>query len=241
MLKLIKSLLPFTFKRSIKNHLGVPSLYWSLHNLKKKGYSPDVVIDIGAYKGHWTIDFLEVFPDANILMLEAQENKETYLQKLAQKSKKVTYCIALLSSEDNKKVIFNENETASQINVLATKEHGFTGETKITITLDTLLKTLPFPKPNFLKLDVQGHEIEVLKGAANSLSTVSVCLLEVTLISLGDGSPLIIELMNFMDSLDFQMYDISQFMRRPYDKALHQLDILFVKKDSPWVTDKRWN
>ena len=96
-----------------------------------------------------------------------------------------------------------------------------------------------FKLPDFLKLDVQGHEIEVLKGAIRALPSVDVCLLEVTLISLGDGSPLIIELMNFMDSLDFQMYDISQFIRRPFDKAMYQMDIFFVKKNSPWVTDKR--
>ena len=52
MINIIKSLLPFTFKRSVKDHLGVPSLHWSLQNLKKKGFYPKVVIDIGAYEGY---------------------------------------------------------------------------------------------------------------------------------------------------------------------------------------------
>ena len=225
----------------MKNHVGVPSLHWSLQNLKKKGYYPNVVIDIGAYEGHWTKDLLEVFPNAIVLMVEAQKSKEMYLKTIAQQNKNVTYSIKLLSAEDNKQVIFNENETASQINVLATEEQRLSGKTKTTITIDTLLKNLSYPLPNFLKLDVQGHEVEVLKGAIKSLATVEVCLLEVTLISLGDGSPLIIELMNFMDSLNFQMYDISQFIRRPLDKAMYQMDVFFVKKNSQWVTDRRWN
>lgn len=241
MIKLIKSLFPFRFKRAIKDHLGVPSLYWSLQNLKQKGYQPNVVIDIGAYEGHWTEDFLEVFPDAKVLMVEAQKGKEIFLKKIAEQNKNVTYCIELLSAEDNKQVIFNENESASQINGLATDEQTLTGNAKTTITIDTLLTKLSFAMPNFLKLDVQGHEIEVLRGATKFLAIVDVCLLEVTLISFGDGAPLIIELMNFMDSLNFQMYDVSQFMRRPFDKAMYQMDVLFVKKNSPWVTDKRWN
>ena len=58
---------------------------------------------------------------------------------------------------------------------------------------------------------------------------------------LDDRAPLALDVMKFMDEADFQLYDITQFMRRPYDKALYQLDVLFVKKNSAWITDKRWN
>ena len=241
MIKIIKSLLPFTLKRAFKEHLGVPSLHWSLLNLKKKGFYPNVVIDVGAYEGYWTKEFLEVFQNAAILMIEAQESKEAYLKKIVRNNKNVTYSIALLSGEDDKKVIFNENETGSQINVMATEDQMLAGNNRTTLTIDTLLTKLNYPMPNFLKIDVQGHEIEVLKGASKSLATVEVCLLEVTLISFGDGSPLISELINFMDSLNFQMYDVSQFIRRPFDRAMYQMDVFFVKKYSPWVTDRRWN
>ncbi|MEQ1554978.1 MAG: hypothetical protein ABL929_12405, partial [Ferruginibacter sp.] len=74
--KFIKSIFPFSFKRSVKEHLGVPSLHWSLQNLKKKGFNPTQVVDIGAYEGGWTKDFLEVYPQSNILMIEAQPQKE---------------------------------------------------------------------------------------------------------------------------------------------------------------------
>ena len=241
MIKLIKSLLPFKFKRAFKEHLGVPSLHWSLQNLKKRGYIPKVAIDIGAYEGHWTVDFLEIFPEAKVLLLEGQPSKEIYLKDLTKKFPNVSYNIALLSAEDNKKVLFNENETASQINVLATDFELQNANTKTTVTVDTLVKKLAFPSASFMKLDVQGYEIEILKGAIETISTVEVCMLEVTLLTMGDGSPLIIELINFMDNLGFQMYDISQFIKRPFDKAMYQMDVFFVKKNSFLVTDKRWS
>ncbi len=100
-------------------------------------------------------------------------------------------------------------------------------------------KKIPFP--DFLKLDAQGHEIEVLKGGLKALSHTEICLLEVTLIGLGDQSTLFTEINNFMDQKGFQIYDVCQFMRRPYDKAMYQMDIMFVKKNSTLVSDKRWN
>ena len=241
MIKLLKSILPFKYKRKVKEKLGVPSLHWSLQNLKKKGFNPTTAADIGAFEGEWTINFLEVFPTAKILMVEPQLKKETILKNLCSQFPNVSYTSALLSSSSNKKVIFYENETASHIQTDEVEINNLTNAPfSVTKTFDEILDTLQFPYPEFLKLDVQGHEIEVLKGSEKALLSAEVCMLEVSLLLLGD-EPLILDVMKFMDEAGFQLYDISQFMRRPFDKALYQLDVLFVKKNSAWITDKRWN
>jgi FkbM family methyltransferase len=237
MIKFIKSIFPFSFKRSVKEHLGVPSLHWSLQNLKKKGFTPANVVDIGAYEGGWTKDFLEVYPQANILMIEAQQKKEPILKKVKTNFPNIDYAIALVSSDDNLEVNFLENETASHINFNKNEKLKNIVKTK---SLETILSEKNKPFPNFLKLDVQGHEIEVLKGCTNVLKTVEICLLEVTLIKLGDNDVLFTELNNFMDSKGFQVYDITQFMRRPFDKAMYQMDVLFIKKESDYVNDRNW-
>ncbi len=87
---------------------------------------------------------------------------------------------------------------------------------------------------------MQGHELEVLKGAEKSLAHAEVCLLEVSLMDLGDDTPLLLDVVNFMDDKNFTAYDICQFVRRPFDKALIQMDMFFVKKDSFLIGDKRW-
>lgn len=234
----LKSILPFSYKRSVKEHLGVPSLHWSLQNLKKKGFNPTSVADIGAFEGNWTLDFLEVFPSCKIIMIEPQSSKEEILEQLCNKFPNVIYQKALLSS-GNKKVIFHENETASHIVNAAVNndDESFI----ITKTFDEILENLQFTLPQFLKLDVQGHELEVLKGAPKALAAAKVCMLEISLLMLDEGAPLALDVIKFMDEADFQLYDITQFMRRPYDKALYQIDVLFVKKNSQWVNDRRWN
>lgn len=236
---MFKRLIPFKIKRKIKENLGVPSLQWSLQNLKKNGFNPRIIFDIGAYEGHWALDVLEVFPNATVFMVEAQENKNEILKKVSKAYPNINHAIALLSSTDGAKKLFFENETGSEI-----VEHNREGEKCCEIAttkLDTLLEQKGIPFPNFLKLDVQGHELEVLKGATNALKNAEVCLLEVSLMDFGNKIPLLAEMISFMDENNFQAYDISQFMRRPYDKALFQLDMFFVKKDSNIIESKRWN
>lgn len=236
---MIKKLLPFKYKRSVKEKLGVPSLHWSLQNLKKKNFSPAVVIDIGAYEGHWTVDLLEVFPSARVLMVEAQKSKESFLEKIKQQYPNTDYTISLLSSADGAEKYFYENETASHISEVPDKDFSY--HVIQSRTLDSLLQEKQFPQPDFLKLDVQGHEMEVLKGASKALFHAQICLLEVSMIDLGGQGPLLLDMLHFMDEKGFQAYDICQFMRRPFDKALYQMDVLFVKKDSSLIAEKRWN
>lgn len=237
-MNLIKRILPSKYKRSVKEKLGVPSLHWSLENLKRKNFYPSAVLDIGAYEGLWTLDLLEVFPAAMVLMVEAQKNKEPFLQSIKENYPQTDYAISLLSSEDGATKFFEENETASH--VVSRVEPAVQYRQLQTQSLDTLLEAKQFPFPDLLKLDVQGHEMEVLKGAEKSLKHATVCLLEISLINLGDDVPLLAEVIAFMDDKGFQAYDISQFIRRPFDKALYQVDMFFVKKDAALIADKTW-
>lgn len=237
-MKLVKKLFPSKYKRAVKEKLGVPSLHWSLQNLERKNFYPASVLDIGAYEGYWTIDLLEVFPMARVMMVEAQKNKAPFLKSIKERYPNVDYAITLLSSESGVTRSFEENETASHI--VSKEDVGVQYRKMQTQTLDELLISKQFPLPDFLKLDVQGHEMEVLKGAGKSLSHATICLLEISLLNLGDDGPLLTDMIAFMDQKGFQAYDISHFMRRPFDKALYQVDMFFVKKNSFLIADKRW-
>lgn len=237
-LKTIKQLLPEKWKRGVKERMGAPSLHWSLQNLKRKGFNPTVIMDIGAYEGHWTADALEVFPNARILMVEAQPAKAPFLEGIKKIYPTTDYAISLLSAVDGATLSFEENETASHI--VIKPETGNAYKKITTQTLDTLAGIKQFPLPDLLKLDVQGHEMEVLKGAEKCLGNAAVCILEISLLNLGDNTPLLVDMIGFMDQKGFQAYDISQFMRRPFDKALYQVDMFFVKKESWLIADKTW-
>lgn len=234
--QLLKWILSEKTKRSIKEKLGVPTLHHTLLLLKGRGYYPQFVIDGGAYEGNWTQDLLEVFPNTRVLMLEAQAAKLSHLQKITLQHPNTQFHQGVLSAKEGKRVIFKENETASHVEGLVEGgEGGVSSE-----TLDRTIVRQGFGFPDFIKLDVQGYELEVLKGATECLGHAEFCLLEVSLLNIGN-EPLLVEVINFMDQRGFQSYDICQFMRRPYDQALYQIDLLFIKKNSRFIKDKRWN
>lgn len=235
----LSQLIPNSLKQKVKVKLGVPNMFWSISNLKQNGFNPQQVIDIGAYTGEWTTEVLKIFPKANYLLVEPQESKRESLLTLTNKYSNIQYSDSLLSSILGNKVVFHEMETASSV----LEEHYETNAKKTiktTQTLDNLLKDKNIQNPDFIKLDTQGYELEILKGSSQALSQAEVVLMEVNLIDIHKNCPLLHEVINFMDRVDFIAYDICSFTRRPFDKALWQVDMLFVKKTSDLLKSKQY-
>lgn len=213
-----------------------PSIYLALRYLKEWGYNPKFAVDVGAYCGEWTRMFKEVFPDTTILMIEPQVSKEKSLRNLSQIYKQNVFLeTELLGASAGKEVQFTEMETGSSVfeenNTTAIKNKV----TKRLTTLDYLIQqNYGWHKIDFLKLDVQGYELEVLSGAFKYLSTCEFVLMETSLIPVNKGCPLIAEVIQFMDAQEFRLLDFCSQIRRK-DKALWQTDLLFIKKDSKYL------
>jgi FkbM family methyltransferase len=241
-LRFVSKLIPDRYKQEFKIKLGAPHMYWSIANLKRNGLIVDEVIDIGAYKGEFTRDVLKIFPDARYLMVEANPEREIDLKNFLTISNngKLFYEIALLASEADKQQAFSVMDVASS----ALEEHNETGAKRVilaTKTLDEVAARQGFDKGSFLKLDVQGYELEILKGGTRVLQMAAAVLLEVSLLDIHKHVPLLHEVLNFMFDHGFVAYDIcSVSARRPLDMALWQTDVLFVKSDSPLRSDKRY-
>jgi FkbM family methyltransferase len=109
-------------------------------------------------------------------------------------------------------------------------------------TLDKVIEDRALHPPHMLKLDVQGFELEVLRGATRTLKAadLEVVVMEVSLIDINVEAPLIYEVLGFMTRHHFSMYDICSFMRRPLDRALWQIDSVFVRDTSRLVASKMW-
>lgn len=236
----IFSIIPDKYKQEFKIKLGAPHMYWSISNMKKNGFRPSTIIDIGAYHGEWTMAVKKIFPESSFLMLEANPEKTSILNKVCSSFSRIDFEIALLSSTSGKTTTFNILETASS----ALEELNETEGRKIelpTFTLNEILQKRNINKVDFIKLDVQGYELEILKGAEKYLKECEAILCEVSLIALHKNCPLLIDVVDYMDKFNFCAYDIcSVSARRPFDRALWQTDIIFIKKDSKLIASRRY-
>jgi FkbM family methyltransferase len=236
----LQKLVPQGIKDYLKKTSGVPDMFFSLERLSSLGFAPRNILDVGAFEGMWTANCLKIFPDANYLMVEAMRQKETKLQKMSAGRANLKYEIALLGAREGMEVEFTELETASSVLEEVVTRHD--RQKRTTNSLNTILERLTIPSVDLIKLDVQGYELEVLKGFDRFLPSTQAILTEVSLLDIHKGTPLVRDVVNFMYDYGFVMYDIcSVETRRPLDNALWQTDLLFLKEDSRFRKDKRYN
>lgn len=107
-------------------------------------------------------------------------------------------------------------------------------------TLDRLTNDRNITHVDLFNLDVHGAEMLVLQGSEATLVSTEFVLIELSFQELYDQAPLAISVINFMDKLGFQLYDLCSMMRRPKDKALAQIDALFVTRRSSFASSPGW-
>ena len=210
-----------------------------LQNLRANGFTPNLALDIGAYQGEWTILCKQIWPACSVLMLEAAPARMPKLHQLASSLGGAKAQQALLGASARPSVPFYEQESASSVLPESAKSGQFS--TALTMrTLDEAIADTAFAAPDFVKVDVQGYELEVLKGGRKALRSAEAALLEVNLLEIYEGAPLLHEALCFMASEGFRAYDVCTLYRRPLDHALWQMDIIFVRSNSPLVASKRY-
>ena len=134
-------------------------------------------IDIGANIGLWSMDLSKYFN--KLVCFEPNPLCQEYLKKNINMKNSKVHNYALGESEESKKLILHPtnsgassfvNRTKIDIKDDGTKIYGeFPKETPRVEVAVKKLDTFNFNKINFIKIDVQGFELNVLKGANKTL------------------------------------------------------------------------
>jgi hypothetical protein len=107
-------------------------------------------------------------------------------------------------------------------------------------TLDDATSRHATPGPLLVKLDVQGYELEVLRGATRTLESAEVIVMELSLLEYNRGAPLLGQVLAEVGALGYTIYDICGQHRRPASRALLQVDAVFVREDSRLRTAEKF-
>jgi len=200
--------------------------------LKKRGYNPKNIVDVGCYKGIWTKKLLKFYPNAKFYLFDANIENKNYLSNLSIKNENVQYYIKLLSNNVKKYNFYKMGSGSSYYEELTSHRR-----TKIELTSTILQKELPHTitkyKDNLIKIDTQGSEIDVLKGLKSYINYFEVIILEVSLHKYNKLAPLFNEVQDYLNKKNFLLYDIYDLKRLGNFKSfLTQFDAIFVKKNS---------
>lgn len=230
-------------KKRVKNHFitnrSLPDISQSLRQLNSLGYRPDIIYDVGAYEGSFALLAHKIWQEANIYCFEPLENKIDILSERTRKSGKIHLKNVLLGDQEMDRVSFYEAETASSV----LKEHHpnqFPSTQKPMRSLDSMIQAEGLPVPSLIKLDTQGYEYQILNGLSDNLAKVEIILAELNLIDIHKEVILADKVISFLSTFDFVPYDITELHHRPLDKALFQVDMIFVKRNSIFRSNKKW-
>lgn len=228
MASLIRSAAAFMHRMATRNRY-VPPEEEAYRRLASKGFHPAALIDIGAYHGDWTRLARRVFGPVPGLMVEAQPGKASALERMCDDERGLRFASAVLGSASGKQVTFYEMETGSS---LLPERSNVERVQRVLVTqaLDEIAGD--FTGPLFLKIDVQGAELDVLRGGTETLGRAPLVQLEVALLPYNEGAPTFLEVIQYMDDRGFVPYDVAGFSR-PTGVDLAQVDVLFVDRESP--------
>ncbi len=225
----------------VKFQNGLVTMFGSIANLSSAGFCPGSIIDVGANVGDWSRSAGAIFPKAAVRMIEAQNELSDELAVTAKDlGERASYEIALLGAEAAEAMTFHLIGTGSSVmeEVTHLDKEVVTLSQKRLDDLDLIKCLAP---PILLKLDVQGYELEVLKGSNEILRETEVVLMEVALLPYNKGAPLMPEVVTFMNEQGFTPYDICGQLRRVSDRALFQIDVIFVRKHSSLRQHQRFS
>lgn len=195
-----------------KHNSFIPHQQYLTKLRDEQSFMPKVIWDVGACVLHWTTMAKEVWPDAEYVLFEAMEESEELFTETNHR-----YCIGVFSDVDNKELTFYKNVTFPGGNsyYMENPQHSSMADAlfanpanqfvRKTITLDTAQAKYNLPMPDLLKIDVQGCEIDILKGATNVLKHVKHLVVELQHIEYNIGAQLCDNSVPFIESLGFKL------------------------------------
>lgn len=202
--------------------------YWN-------NFNPKVIYDIGSNYLSWYRLASNVWRDAKIYCVDAcSEFANTYPRY------NVDYAIELLSDK-REEIVFWEsplcpglctmypvNETYDDAKVFHNQHLRKT--IRQSKTLDELAKEKGWMKPDLIKIDVQGAEVNILKGSSTVLEGCNHLILEVQTKEFSVGAPMLEDVKHFMNSIGFTLFNYIGPSHYSNDVNSYDSDYHFVRQ-----------
>ncbi|MDB6077682.1 MAG: methyltransferase, FkbM family [Akkermansiaceae bacterium] len=215
-----------------------------LEDLRARGFAPRAILDGGANSGGWSRLAKSIFPGADCYLFEPQEEMRVSLEEFCRDFPDSKYFLAGVGAVPGELElnVYDDLVGSSFVSKPTADPRSPAKVRRVPIcTVDEMVASGKIPQPELIKLDVQGFELEVLRGAAQVLPKAELAILEVSLFHFEPAWPILHEVVAFMAARGFVTYDFAGYRRRPLDGALGQTDICFAREDGELRQKSTWS
>lgn len=194
------------------------------------------VVDIGANRGQFALAAMQWAPRARVIAFEPLPNAAGMFRKVFQgESKVILHQIAIGSTAGESTIHVSAADDSSSLLPISTLQQRLfpgTGEVRTaSVTVGRLANFIAAKEivaPAFLKLDVQGYELEVLRGCEDLLGCFSHVYVECSFMELYHGQALADEIINYLWKRGFRMIGVYNLNYEMNGKTI-QGDFMFKK------------
>jgi FkbM family methyltransferase len=211
----------------------------ALKRLKALGLHPATVFDIGVAYG--TPDIYHEFRDAKYHLIDPVPQALPYMQRWATKLHASIHSIGLGEADSVMTIDVREEIDASTFFKDVGPGDDFHSVLVPVKRFDSVFSAKEMLRPCVLKIDVQGAELNVLKGVGELIKNIDLMIVETRLINTQVGTAHLFDVLDYLRSYGFTVYDVCGMSRRPLDNALTEIDVVFCPSDSFLLKDKRWS
>jgi FkbM family methyltransferase len=196
------------------------------------------VIDIGASNGMWSKELFPDLPTADFLLFEANETYHDELRQLEATNSRVKVEYVAASDHDGEIFFRLDPDNPLGGGASAVADAGHAASLPCT-SPDIAVERRNLEGPYLLKLDTQGHEMEIFEGSEKVLANAALVVVEVY--GLGNpGQPPFDEICNALRARGFRAAGIADVMVRPRDGMFYQADMHFLPDTHPAFADSRY-
>lgn len=205
-----------------------------LRDVKKRGLKCNYILDVGAYKGKFSRMAISVYPDAAIYLVEPLKEMKHALEGFCKQNPKCKYFdfAAGPAHGMHSLRVFRDLAWSGFMEEDIPQQDKRTPRMIEMWTIDEMIQTRQIEIPDSVKLDVQGYELEVLKGAQSLFGKTELFIIESALHNKHKSYPLIADVIAFMNERNYVLYDFAGFLRQHHDGSLIECDLCFVKRES---------
>lgn len=198
--------------------------------LKKFGFAPKHILDIGANRGLWTREAMKFFPEARYTLVEPQDYLKTHVLDLLEGGGKVEWIHAGASDRAGTMPFTIARSDGSSTFVLTEEEARAGGLQQTTVPVKTANEIVALAggeAPELVKIDAEGLDLKVLAGASDLLGKTDVFLVEAMVCAGYENSA--VRVIGFMAAAGYRLVDITDLNRSPKHGVLWVCELAFLR------------